>query len=824
MVSLLGLASYSPEQIERARNLSSAFARYEQILAKLPRESLHSQRIEGWLKCVLATYHNTASTEAICASWSDLADQLLQQAWLMADLSDTSGVLLALGKHGARELNLSSDIDLIIVSEPQDAHRVERGIRKFQRLLQTSGDAGLCYRLDFDLRPGGKMGALVTTPSQFQDHYWSQGETWERLALVRARAIVGSEALGRQILLDAHKFSYRKFLDFTLLEDLKALRKKVHQLGFTRRTGEIHLKLEVGGIRDIELFTHSLLILNGGKLPELQTQSTSAALLKIGERGIIPRVEADELLATYWYYRHLENLVQSIEDRQTHSISVDLSQVTGHTDFREIETKLARVDTIVSSLLGQVDAEGVSLPQGESQQHLWLSELGFSPQAIESTWTSLMRATALSHKNDRDERTRQQFLYIFLQAIGKQVHLDRDLGLAALLEFVKATRAKATFFAMLLNSPRLIQDLARLFCLSPYLGSIVSSRPELLDHFILQMDDIWNTDFEVMLQQMTERKLLTELWSANQFLADFDTKALGARVTSTAESICTELLRRLSQDFDSSGVQIIAMGKWAGYELGLRSDLDFIFISKQSPRDVDFKVARRFISRLTDPAKGGSLYDVDLRLRPSGQSGPLLVTLEQLHDYWQTAAQPWERQAYLRARVVNSDLVLEKFRLTERGLSGDELESLRAIRLKLLKPTTADTIQVKYAPGGLLDIEFVTQTAILHERLALTAATVNSTCDGIACLMQNSPQWKSHGAQLIQLYQELRVVEQILRLSATRKIVEVKRSDPAFANAARLQTMTVDQYWIKILGQLKAARILLDELDPTGLKLAGPVT
>lgn len=816
MVSLLGLDAYSSEHLAQARRLSPAFAHYEQLLAQIPKDDIHFQRHEAWLKCVLATYFATATDDAICAYWSEVADLILQRAWQESGLDSYEAALFSLGKHGAGELNLSSDIDVMIVADSKETLALEKGLRRFQNMIQHNGEYGFCYRLDFDLRPGGKMGPLITTPSQFQDYYWSQGETWERLALVRLRPTVGPLELTKPILDLARRFSFRKFLDFTLLDDLKALRAKVHQKGFARKDGELHLKLEVGGIRDIELFVHSLLILNGGKLLELQTRSTSAALTLLESKGLLSKAESASLLDTYWFYRHNENIVQSIDDRQTHSLHARLPEVPGLATAAEIQARMHAVDKTVSTLLGQVDLESVSLPQDEAAQVAWLTGLGFNESTIASAWPQLVKATALSHKNDRDERARQEFLFAFVNELARNVALDRDLGLNLLVDFVRATRAKATFFTMLLRSPRLIQDLARIFCLSPYLGSIVASRPELLDHFILQLDENWAPDLETVLQQMSERKLLTELWSASQFLSERNLDSMFARITLTADSICQQLLLQLKSEFPAAKLEIIALGKWAGHELGLRSDLDFIFVSPETPNADDFKVARRFISRLTDPSRGGSLYDLDLRLRPSGQSGPLLVATNQLFEYWQNQAQAWERQAYLRARALPSGLKLQKELLASKGLTSHELIELREIRSKLLRHPSADSLDIKYAPGGLLDIEFASQTALLHKQLVCEST---STPGMIQTLAQVSPEWKSARTDLTRIYRRLREFEQMLQLSAAHKSNEAKRETAAFIKAAMLMGLTSEGAWNELNQLTTQARAHLSTVDPTQAKI-----
>lgn len=808
MVTIPRLDTYSAADLDEVRRFSPAFQRYEQLLNLSPGQTLHHNRHEAWLKCATATVLKRASTAEICRFWSETADQILQKAWREAGLEGQGAALFALGKHGAQELNLSSDIDLLVVGDAESALLLEKGLRAFQARIQNVADMGFCFRLDFDLRPGGKMGPLITSPSQFQDYYWSQGETWERLALVRLRPVTGAPDLVSAIEDQARRFSYRKFLDFTLLDDLKALRARVHQFGFQRRAGEIHIKLEVGGIRDIELFVHSLLILNGGKIPRLRTRSTSEALAFLRDQGLLTAGDAQSLLDNYWHFRHVENLVQAVEDRQTHFVPVGLDVTLGE--------RMATVDRIVTGLLGAaVPADGESrLPATDDGQSAWLEDLGFSRDAIQDTWPRLISSTALSHKNDRDERARQEFLYLFVQELSRQP--GRDLGLGILEDFVRATRAKATFFTMLLRSPRLIQDLARLFCLSPYLGSILAARPELLDHFILQSDDPWAGEMDQLLLQMNDRKLLTEIWAANQFLSDRDLGALNSRITAMADEICRQLLWQLKTEYPGAQLEIVTMGKWAGTELGVRSDLDFIFVSNSKPTEEDAKVARRFISRLADPHKGGHLYEVDLRLRPSGQSGALLVERDQLHLYWKETAEPWERQAYLRARPLDGRIELDKNLLFARSLTTEDLAELLRIRSKLLVPLQEDKIDLKYAPGGLLDIEFVVQTAVLQKQNLNYGC---STSEMLMALIQADPVWAADGAKLAQHYRLLRVYEQVMQLSAAHRQKYFERGKPAFARMASLLNLNPENAWIQLVKVLRDSRDILNVLDPTGLRL-----
>ena len=272
--------------------------------------------------------------------------------------------------------------------------------------------------------------------------------------------------------------------------------------------------------------------------------------------------------------------------------------------------------------------------------------------------------------------------------------------------------------------------------------------------------------------------------------------------------MCRRLLQQLLFEFPGADVDIITLGKWAGRELGLRSDLDFIFVTKADPSESDFKVARRFISRLTDPSKGGSLYDLDLRLRPSGQSGALLVALPKLFDYWRDSAQAWERQAYLRARPLSPNLKLPKELLVAKSLSSAELNELKGIRTKLLRKPSADSTDIKYAPGGLLDIEFVTQTAILTRQVRTEATSTPAMIDAL-----------SLGEEIKSIYLKIREFEQMLQLSSAHKTSEIKKNSPIFKKAAGLMGLEPAQAWDELRARLESSREKLNQLDPTGLKI-----
>lgn len=811
---LTDLVNYSPDQWAQAFQHSSAIQRYKNIIDRIEdHTSPYFFRHNAWLKSAMASFHKTAQTEEVCLFWSQASEQLLVRAWNESGLNQFPAALFALGKLGAEELNLSSDVDLIVVCEATAQEQVDIPFRKFRNFISQTTDQGWLLRIDFDLRPGGKSSPLWVTPERFENHYWTQGEAWERLALVRMRALCGEKALVNNICMVAQKYSYRKFLDYTLLDDLKALRPKIHALSLQYTEGW-DLKTGIGGIRDIELFAHALQVLHGGRLPHLRTHSTTLAYKNLADTNLLKPDVAQYLIDCYWNFRTIENQVQLTEDRQTHFLSDHSSYPVLPADARlKLKEDRARIDTLVSDVLGSAqDTVTTVLPPTEQQQ-AWFLNLGFSEKSFNETWPALLHATVYSKKSERDENIRLKVMRLFIEEMSK-TGLDLELGLQLLLDFIKSTRAKATFFSLLLRTPRLIQDLARLFSVSPYLGGIIASRPELIDSFIYKSQNEISSQLDEALTQFSERRLLTELLTAMDFLNDQNIAGLQYVLTETADHICTNLLRLLIEDLKlPHAPSILALGKWGGREMGLRSDLDFIFVTDQPTQEGDARLARRMMSRLTEQQRGGSLYNVDLRLRPSGHAGPLIVQENRLYEYFEHEASVWERQSYLRSRSLGTFNTKKLLSIvTQKGLSETDLTELREIRKKLISTEVSTTeLNLKHSPGGLVEIEFAVQNKLLM--ISMIPASPNTT-EMIQQLMQLDPSWKKHGARLTELYFSYRKMEQLLQLLASRSVSQVFFTEPLFINTARFLGIAEEVLSHQLILELRESSAILKQLDP----------
>lgn len=814
MQRLPELQDYNTDQWSLACQQSSAIQRYKTILDRiLDKSSPYFLRHEAWLKSAMATFHQTASTADICHAWSFASVQLLVQAWNESGLAQFPVALFALGKLGAEELNLSSDTDLLVICDPSVQQQVDLPFRKFRHLISQVTEQGWLLRLDFDLRPGGKSSPLWVTPDRFENHYWTQGEAWERLALVRLRALTGETSLVQSITSIAKKYSYRKFLDYTLLDDLKALRPKIHALSLQYTEGW-DLKTGVGGIRDIELFAHALQVLHGGRIPALQTHSTTLAYQKLADAQLLKPEIANYLIDQYWLLRDLENKVQLTEDRQTHFLS-DLSPypILDEKERLQLQNDRQKIDNLVSNVLGSAQDTVTSVLPPAEQQQQWLTDMGFSEKSFSETWPALLKASVYSKKSERDETIRLKVMRLFVEEMSKS-GLDLELGLQLLLDFIKSTRAKATFFSLLLRTPRLIQDLARLFSVSPYLGGVIASRPELIDSFIYKSQNTIPNQLDEALSQFSERRLLTEVLTAMEFLNDQNIEKLQLSLSETADLICTHLLELLVQDLKlSTSPTILALGKWGGKEMGLRSDLDFIFVTDQPTQENDFRLARRMMSRLMEQQRGGSLYNVDLRLRPSGHAGPLIVQESRLYEYFENEATVWERQSYLRGRSLGAfNLTALLQDIVKKGLSEADCQELREIRKKLITSEISnDELNLKHCPGGLVEIEFAVQNAMLKNQL--TPKSPNTT-ETIQQLMGHNVQWQKFGLRLIELYFSFRKMEQLFQLLASRSVSQVPFTESLFSNTARFLGVELESLRKQLILDLHETREILKQLDP----------
>lgn len=755
-------------------------------------EQLRQERNEIWSRYALTAKENSDDPKNICLLWSQAADLLLKKAFQFC-FSSEKIALFALGKLGSSELNLSSDVDLVLVCAEESPSAV-LALREFQKILGEHTAHGFVFRLDFDLRPGGKHGPLIPTLEQFRDYYGTYGETWERLALVRLRPLCGNPNIISEVTSFTKKFSFRRHLDFTLLEDLKSLRTKIQSQYWKRSENKsIDLKLGIGGIRDVELFTHALQVVHGGKDSSLQIQGTQQALQLLLEKNLLPTEEAAFLQKHYWNLRRLENYVQALADQQTHLLKTQEAHPEFvHEALQTLADEMKRCDQIVKSLLGEAPKE-ISFEEE-------LQSLELPQEDLQKLWNEILGQEVLSLHRSRDELSRKAFLQEFLKTLKEQGG-DIRRALFLLKDFIHGTRAKASFFSLLLREKDLLKKLTWLFGHSPYLSRILCNRPELLDSFVYRSQDKFSEDLGTLLEELAEKKLLSELINGSQFLENNQLPSLLKNLTSTADSIVETLLAALKKEH-SSALRILALGKWGGAELGFRSDLDFIFVLPGEPTENDFKLAKRFITRLTEPHRGGNIFSVDLRLRPSGKAGPLIMPLHDLLKYLRDEAQAWERQAYLKARWLGEDTLSVINEFLHKGLTTVELQELERIRVELL--TKSSLPNLKYSEGGLIDVELAAQASFLEQK---QPAQSTQTSELITLMSPNSDELKRN-------YERMRQIEQMLQLVASDSSSELNENHESFPALALALHTSPAKLLAEVHGLFSANIAILKELDP----------
>jgi len=779
------VSSYSASEISEAEKFSPALSQYAGF--KFSTEpNLHQARTSTWLSAAIATILNTADTKSVCQSWSAFANQLLREVF--NDTFGTNAVaLFALGKLGSQELNLSSDVDLILVAKESDPQHL-KSLRLFQKILSERTPRGFLFRVDFDLRPGGRQGPLIPTTDQFVDYYGNYGETWERLAFVRLVGIAGDAHVISEVTGFARKFTYRKHLDYTLLEDLKSLRAKIrHHYAADSSEAVWDLKLGVGGIRDVELFVHAMQVIHGGKNPGLQVSSTDEALSLLEESRLLPTADAQFLKNHYWQLRQLENLVQAQNDEQTHLLAKNMIVPTwAQPLLANIEKNFAHCDQIVGSLLGKAANKAAPIT--------------LQSASLQEVWQEILQIETLSRNKERDEQARLQFLSAFYETLEKQKG-DTLKALQHLKEFIKSTRAKASFFTLLVRTKDLMDELAWLFGHSPYLSQILSSRPELIDSYVYRAQELQRGDLSVLLEQLAEKRLLGELINGSHYLEDKNLEVLQTNISTTADEITSTLLQELKKEFPSK-IEILCLGKWGGRELGFRSDIDFIFVTPDEPHEIDGKLARRFINRLTETRKGGSIYAIDIRLKPSGKAGPFVISEHDLLDYLNDQAQPWERQAYLKARWLNPQKPSLQSLLNRKPLAESDLQELEKIRQGLVR-FSSDSLDLKYAEGGMLDIELFAQAEILNKFLTLKGPSTKDFLSEIT------------GTEGLQHhYLRLRQIEQMLQLVSTEGGAKVQLNHESFQQLAKALQLTPQALETELRFIFSENLQILNHLDP----------
>jgi len=728
---------------EIARALEGAAADDEAAL----RRRLRRLRQRVLLRTMARDLDGRADLAEVCGAMSELAEQAIRCALAWAGRPDL--VVVAMGKLGGRELNVSSDIDLVFLHpEDGDQEKLERAGRKLISLLQDIDEDGYVFRVDMRLRPYGASGPLVASYDALESYFVSQGREWERYAWIKARAITGTDHSSLKAI--TRPFVFRKYLDYATLAAMRRLHAEVRK-DVERRERADDVKLGPGGIREIEFVAQALQLIRGGRDPALTVRPTLEVLGLLAERRMLPGDAVRELSAAYVFLRDLEHRLQYLDDAQTHLLPTDeddrrrIALMTDCADWRAFRAALDAHRDAVTRQFRAVFAESA----GEA----------------ELPWPEHPRAEQLRNSQryaqlPEDSRRRVDRVVPLLAKAAKATP-DPEATLARGIDLIEAVARRAAYLALLAENPQALERVARIIGASPWAADYVTRHPllmdELLDDRMLYAPPDWAA-FEQPLRaalaaadEDTERQmnLLREHHQSQVFrllaqdLANLLTvEKLADHLSELADRVLGVALEAAWRDVRNRHCEVprfavIGYGKLGGKELGYASDLDMVFLfDDPDPRAEEnyIRLGQRYNNWLSANTSSGTLFETDLALRPSGSKGLLVSSLSGFEEYQEKSAWVWEHQALTRARFSAGDrgigakfeAIRTRILTRERDAAAlaKEVLAMRE-RLHAAHPNRSGLFDLKHDRGGMIDIEFAVQALVLAHACRHPALTGN---------------------------------------------------------------------------------------------------
>ncbi|MBD9501531.1 bifunctional [glutamate--ammonia ligase]-adenylyl-L-tyrosine phosphorylase/[glutamate--ammonia-ligase] adenylyltransferase [Pseudomonas sp. BGr12] len=830
---LLALAATG--ELERALQPGEMGAQLEALLADCADEDELGRRLRRFrrrqqMRIIWRDLTRRSDLAGTCRDLSDLADASIDQslAWLYqrhcqqfgVPIGNRSGlpqkmIVLGMGKLGAGELNLSSDIDLIFGypegGETQGAKRALDNQEFFTRLGQKlikSLDAitveGFAFRVDMRLRPYGSSGPLVHSFAALEQYYQDQGRDWERYAMIKARVVGGDQEAGQRLLELLRPFVYRRYLDFSAIEALRTMKQLIQQE--VRRKGmSENIKLGAGGIREVEFIAQAFQLIHGGRDLSLQQRPLLRVLAILEGQGYLPPQVVAELREGYEFLRYAEHALQAIADRQTQMLPEDeferirVAFIMGFANwsafhqatnqwreridwhFRQViadpdEDEEGRVDTTIGGEWIPLWEEAVD----EESACRQFADAGFAqPAAAWKRLTDLRNGPQVRAMQRLGRERLDAFMPRLLNMIAERG--PADALLERVLPLIEAVARRSAYLVLLTENPGALERLLTLCAASPMVAEQIARFPILLDELLNEgrlfrppqaaelgaelrerLMRIPEDDLEQQMETLRHFKLAHALRVvASEIAGTLPLMKVSDYLTWLAEAILEQVLsltwdqlvQRHGRPTRVDGTPcapdfiIIGYGKSGGLELGHGSDLDLVFIHDGDPQSetdgakpIDgaqfyTRLGQKIIHFLTAQTPSGMLYEVDMRLRPSGASGLLVSSLRAFEAYQLGEAWTWEHQALVRARVLAGcqrvAVAFEAIRAKVLGQQRDlaelrkEVSEMRAkMRDNLGTPSTAAgtaanafeaaaPFDLKQDAGGIVDIEFMVQYAAL---------------------------------------------------------------------------------------------------------------
>jgi len=713
-------------------------------------------------------------------------------------------IVIGMGKLGGRELNVSSDIDLIFAfpgnGETRGGKRsldnqqffIRLGQRLIQALDQITAD-GFVFRVDMRLRPYGQSGALALSFAALETYYQDQGRDWERYAMVKARVVAGDPVAGGVLMASLRPFVYRRYIDFSAFESLRSMKAMISRE--VRRKGlEDNIKLGSGGIREIEFVVQAFQLIRGGRDRELQQRELLVILNELEALELLPSQVIKELRDAYVFLRNLEHALQGMEDKQTQLLPEDelsrmrVALIMGFEDWQGCQQELALHREKVAAHFANIiateeDEESTQSPLDEGWFELWLAEAdevsdvqwlkqhGYEDPAGSLALLGSLRDSRTVQTMQTQGRTRlNQFMPVLLAALAEVTNPSETLS--RVLQLVEAILRRTAYMVLLLENPGARAQLVKLCSESPWIARQLAETPLLLDE-LLNAESLYTPPAKKELQDDLRQQMLRisydDLENQMESLRHFK-KAHSLRVAASelkgtlplmkvsdyltwiAEVVLDHVVdvafanlvarHGLPGGIDGASNEtnfaVIGYGKLGGIELGYTSDLDLVFVHNADPelatdgdKSIDnavfyTRLGQRIVHILNAQTPSGQLYDVDMRLRPSGNSGLLVSSLQAFEKYQRNDAWTWEHQALARARgVAGCRKTLAAFEAIRHDilcqhrdkntLRQDVLDMREKMRSTLGTPESQrkGVFHIKHDAGGIVDIEFMVQYLVL---------------------------------------------------------------------------------------------------------------
>jgi len=757
-----------------------------------------------------------ADQAEITAAMTHLAEATLERALAQAlvDVDPRWGVprnaagekvefwIIGMGKLGARELNVSSDIDLIYVYEEEATTDGEKPVstqeyfgqvaRRMYALIGDVTDDGFVFRVDLALRPNGNSGPPVVSLAMLEEYFLVQGREWERFAWLKSRVVAPRAAVasGRALALRAlvTPFVYRRYLDYGVFEGLRTLHHKIREEAQRRAAGRPErandVKLSRGGIREIEFIVQLLLVVRGGQFPEIRTRSTLKALDRLVATGLMKPETGERLHDAYVFLRRVEHRIQFLDDQQTHLLPTnddDLRWIAASLGLScgknacELLDRLGETREFVSTEFDTLLHDGrappprsggcrngsCTTPKAQLESESWLDRLPAELGERVRVFAESPRVQALR------EESRLRIAKLVQRAVD-EIRSGNCSAAAAVrfVDWIEPLLRRESYLALLVERPAVQRRLLRLLDLARWPVRYLMLHPGVIDEL---------ADERAMIERFEPAALTTELelrhdaWKRSgeadegalldtlrrahhaevfrTLVRDVEgritVEAVADELSALADTILERSLRwawgHLKQRHrDVPRLAVIAYGKLGGKELGYGSDLDVVFLFDDAgeadpyrAQEVYAAFVRKLITWLTLRTSAGELFDIDTALRPNGNSGLLVTSIESFERYQRgrgsNTAWTWEHQAITRARLCAGDAELgERFEATRRAVieaerDGDALrQEISAMRQKVrdAHPQRDARIDPKHCEGGLMDIEFAVQYLVLaHGRM-----------------------------------------------------------------------------------------------------------